>query len=167
MLIDKLSHRNNCQHTNGSCTVAICGAHNICGAAFLCLGYLPPEQSTWYSQAKTSIEETFEELLEEIAEASSVGEVILAGDFNARTGSLPDWLDSAEIEALAEVPGFASVSKPVFATSRASQDGMVNKAGRLLLELCQTAECRILNGRAEGDREGSLPAFLQREGAVS
>ncbi|GAQ93593.1 hypothetical protein KFL_016880010, partial [Klebsormidium nitens] len=126
---------------------------------FLCLAYLPPDGSTWYQQIGTSIEEIFEQVTQDAAVAMSLGEVLLAGDLNARTSSFCDWLDMGDIELFAGVSDVESSGELEFTPPRASEDKVVNRAGRLLLEFCKAADCRILNGRVQGDEAGSATCF--------
>ena len=47
---------------------------------FLCGAYIPPINSKYYNS------ELFEELENDISEFSSMGQIVLLGDLNARTG---------------------------------------------------------------------------------
>ena len=54
---------------------------------FLCLAYISPESSCH----PTSRDNLWNLLEEEIASFSNCGQIILTGDLNARTSSLPDY----------------------------------------------------------------------------
>ena len=83
------------------------------------------------------------------AEASSNGHVLLAGDFNARTGSLSDELDPTLAEHV-DLP--SSLHTYSFqAPERQSLDTHVDNFGHLLLHFCQAGQLHILNGRVPGD----------------
>ena len=56
---------------------------------YVCLVYVTPETST-HQFSRNSVWNILEE---EIATFSSIGHVLLTGDFNARTGSLPDYVN--------------------------------------------------------------------------
>ncbi len=78
---------------------------------FLCLCYIPPQNSTYYTQVA---EHPLEVITREVHAAAAQGNVLLAGDFNARTGIAPDWLacpDFADLQALLE--GMPTEAMPV------------------------------------------------------
>ena len=99
---------------------------------------------------RTQPEDLFEDLLVASAEASSMGHVILAGDFNARTASLSDELDTADLPDFMDFPVDihpCSYTAPV----RQSLDLKHDTFGSLLLQFCCTSQFYILNGRIPGD----------------
>ena len=57
---------------------------------YLCIAYVAPEHSTHYSHACAS--DAFETLLTDISDIGNQGDILLAGDFNARTQELSDTL---------------------------------------------------------------------------
>jgi hypothetical protein len=77
------------------------------GDLFLCLAYLPPRGSVFYERG-VSQKDVFTELESGIAEARCKGEVLLAGDLNARIGEEKDWFETEDIEwyaGVGELPG--------------------------------------------------------------
>ncbi len=88
--------------------------------------YIPPHNSP---REKRLDCDHFETLQETIYKFSKLGNIVLCGDFNARIGTLDDFvIDMGEI-----------LPNPVFTTSiepRKSRDNHVNAYGRLLIELC-------------------------------
>jgi hypothetical protein len=93
------------------------------------LYYVPPENSKyWNSEAFQVIENEILDL------ANTTGDIIIMGDFNARTAALSDFvnLDDESTIALKE---------------RLNKDKVVNNNGKQLLDLCKTIECPIINGR--------------------
>ena len=120
--------------------------------------YIPPTTSRHYDR------EVWDEIRRWVGEPYAVGDPLVVGDLNARTGDRPDfpaeasWMD-ASIESLS-FGGSVPVS-----TLRCSQDasGSVNASGRRVLELCMCLGLRIANGRVHGDEHGAL-TFVARGG---
>ncbi|GAQ86738.1 Reverse transcriptase-related protein [Klebsormidium nitens] len=106
---------------------------------FLCLVYLPPEQSSWYRQAGISVEEVFEQLRDEVGEALLCGEVLLAGDFNARTGVVPDWMDCRDLHLLAQTPDAECFSENCFFWPKAQKAFDPSQAAADLEEAIESA----------------------------
>lgn len=102
----------------------------------------------------------------DIAEAQAEGLVLLAGDINARTATVPDFdaTDSREGEhnaALADVVlcNQECMPAPPVCTARNNQDEKTNSRGRALIALCRATGMRICNGRSPGDSEGACTCF--------
>ena len=102
---------------------------------------------------------TLEHLQDFLASVSLDNDVILLGDFNARTGSLNDMLSDAS-----HVPD-AELNKQYFRLlpTRSNLDRKLNANGRPFIELLQTTGLAILNGRTLGDIFGE-PTCIQRQG---
>jgi hypothetical protein len=66
------------------------------GAFFLCLAYLPPPGSVFWSRGAHEAD-VFQELEDDIAEAKLAGEILIAGDPNARIGIERDWVDTSDV----------------------------------------------------------------------
>lgn len=121
---------------------------------FLCLAYLPPRGSVFWERG-VSETDVFAELESEIAEMRCTGEVLLAGDFNARIGRERDWIETEDIERHAGLSGLIGEILPDgLKTERRSEDLTVNGRGRMLLQLLRGAGLSVLNGRARGDEDG-------------
>ena len=69
------------------------------------------------------------------------------GDFNARIGLLPDFIDNDSSNHIPVPPGY-SVDTHL---NRCNMDKFVNTYGRKLIHLCKTSNIRIMNGRLPGD----------------
>jgi len=65
---------------------------------FLCIVYAAPQGSPY---ADNSL---FEHICQEVGEAMSLGGVLLAGDFNARTGTNTDLIDCSQLTNVLLVP---------------------------------------------------------------
>jgi hypothetical protein len=57
---------------------------------YLCLLYVPPKKRAASKPSQAKIRKTYETLTEEILREQEKGYVLLAGDFNARTGLLQE-----------------------------------------------------------------------------
>ena len=85
-------------------------------------------------------------------------DLLVSGDFNARTKDCPDFIidDSAEYIPLPD-----DYEEDRFSMPRNSKDlhGEVNIHGKSLLNLCCTHNIHMLNGRIVGDLPGHLTCF--------
>jgi hypothetical protein len=64
----------------------------------MCIVYAVPQGSPY---ADSSL---FEHICQEVGEAMSLGDVLLAGDFNARTGTNTDFIDCSQLADVLLVP---------------------------------------------------------------
>ena len=96
--------------------------------------YTSPEASTYKPEA-----EFFTCLQDDITEKSTVGDISLAGDFNSRTGLLPDTLE--------QIDDYTAFESPAINLKRHNTDTKVNKYGRKLIEICIRNGLQIINGR--------------------
>ena len=90
---------------------------------------------------------------------------MLTGDFNARTGTLPDYIyqDASFPEHFIPLPpDYQSDNERM----RASQDEVINNYGRELLDLCISSRLRIVNGRHDQDSLGGFTCFSPRGNSV-
>ena len=125
---------------------------------YLAVIYIKPKTPTF------DPEDTFLKLKLDIAKFSSSGKVILTGDFNSRTGKLPDFItnDSTFPKSTEDIlPSDYSCDT---CSERLSRDKIVNCQGKLLLETCIETKSRILNGRLLGDSAGNFTYFDPRGG---
>ena len=90
--------------------------------------YIPPPGSVFRSN------NPFRELQAEIAHCGDTP-ILLLGDFNARTGSLPDG----------------------YPMKRRSADGAINQYGRPMIKFCKKNDLMILNGRFGEDFKNPKP----------
>ena len=129
------------------------GDHHL----YIGLVYIPPKGRTTstYEQLSNSLP-AYDLLQKDIAEVyAENGLAIIAGDFNARTGSATDVCqeDFSDILDASLLPDPES-RLPV--VPRQSADTKICAYGRSLLELCQVADMHILNGRTQGDTAGKF-----------
>ena len=110
----------------------------------LCTAYIPPSDSPYCD------EEIFPLLQEQICSFQAQGSVLICGDLNARTGSLPDYsTELGNIHVFGQNFPHNTTNLP-----RSNSDPQVNKNGRDLLQLCQSLGLYIVNGRLRGDSLG-------------
>ena len=81
------------------------------------------------------------------------------GDFNSRVGKHPDSVCQEGNKIITN--DFSESS--LCATQRKSFDNDLNNHGKRLLEICRSADLRILNGRINGDSLGR-PTFHGKSG---
>ena len=118
---------------------------------YIAVVYLSPINSTY---AKRLDYDVFDVLEQEIAKFSSKGQVIVMGDFNARTSTFPDCItDSAR-----NVPILDSVMCDESYVCRKSQDSTMTNCsyGKRLIELCVSSGLKVVNGRIFGDPLGKF-----------
>jgi len=95
--------------------------------------YIPPSGSPNLRQH--DLAHRMSKLTTNVASAMLEGDVLLAGDFNARVGT---------------------VLEAACAQQRGCTDGFVNAHGRQLLQLCQSTATLLCTGRAPGDESAEL-----------
>ena len=126
---------------------------------FICVSYnyVTPQGSTHIS-SRDSIWNLLEK---EIAKFSQKALVILTGDFNARTGSMPDYIlhDSRECAHLP--PDYI----PDYPLARYSEDNVLNGYGRKLLNLCKGSKLSMEELALKKELENTH--VLQKEETVS
>ena len=114
---------------------------------YLAAVYLPPLQS----QRKAG-EDALSILEQEVYKFSTQGQIILLGDFNARTGTLNDFIENDCQDFMAADNAY-NLDKNWL--KRNNVDYSVNKLGGEILRLCIGNKLRILNGRVTGDLDGN------------
>ena len=97
-------------------------------------------------------------------EFSKTGKIILTGDFNARTGNMPDYIlnEIDNIPVLDQV-----VSTSVDCVTRINNDDKTNVYGRKLLNMCINCNINIVNGRTYGDMPGQHTCFQYNGSSVT
>jgi hypothetical protein len=125
--------------------------------------YLPPKQRNALSRDSA---EAWDSLAADIADAQAEGMVLLAGDLNARTATLPDWdhndhMDGAHNAAMLDVVLYSQGKEltPPVCTQRSNQDPKINEYGSTLINMCRSTGMRICNGRTAGDQDGVCTCF--------
>ena len=117
---------------------------------YLCGIYIPPIKSHYFD------EDIFEKL--EILQFSQKGNMLLLGDFNARTSKLDDFISKEGNTFIKDI-----TENSAHPPKRNNFDSSVNDHGKVLLQLCKNCNLRILNGRTLGDSLGK-PTYHGRHG---
>lgn len=126
---------------------------------YLCLAYVSPETSCHLA----SRDNLWNLLEDEIANYSSLGYIVLTGDFNARTSSLLDYIANDSDQHIPLPPDY-EIDTPV---PRHSEDNVVNHYGKELLEVCIAGQLRIVNGRVQPDNSiGAYTCHTPRGNSV-
>ena len=113
--------------------------------------YIAPENSTNAIAKKTDY---FKNLLETANKFMSLGNVLLAGDFNSRVGSEPVDENPQEIPFISHL--LPTMEPESELPKRAFCDQVVSQHGKKLLNLCQKLNLKIANGRCPGDSLGNF-----------
>ena len=114
--------------------------------------YIPPEKSNYFDN------EIFDQLELDINSFQMKGNVIIFGDFNARTGILNDFVSKDGHKFINDTSNYSFQPK-----SRQTFDTTINNHGKQLINICKTTDLRILNGRTKGDSFGK-PTFHGKNG---
>ena len=109
--------------------------------------YIPPDSHHSVQLSQRSAQVRFESLAARIAQLSSEGHVLLAGDLNARVGA-------------ASQPWVTELGEGISAQLQNS-DITVNGHGRKLMRLCEEAAMVLCTGRFPGDTPAQ-PSFRAR-----
>ena len=134
---------------------------------YMCICYLPPEGSTYFTNEAGTLDSNshFEVLMQYTSKYLALGEVIIMGDLNSRTGSLDDRVSIDDLQEwqdlnIANVP----IPSPLITSQlqlhtlppRSSTDNVINNHGKRLIEFCRSQGLVILNGCLHGDKIGSF-----------
>ena len=120
-----------------------------------------PQQSSYYIDQNI---DSLEMIETDILVYKSMGSVIILGDFNAKTGSQPDYILNDEDDFLPLNEDYVIDSNII---DRKSKDTKVCSRGKELLEICIFSSLRILNGRAFGDFMGKFTSYQYNGNIVS
>ena len=116
---------------------------------YLCVAYIPPENSPFY---KTRGENTLSYIESDIMKYKNEGSIMLVGDLNARTRTELDYIVYDNDKYMSDRDFYTSDKEII---PRNSQDiATPCVRGKALLELCNAAQIRIINGRSIGDING-------------
>ena len=120
--------------------------------------YLPPYGASAYTSDEDNGILLLESYINQVELKFPNTDLLVSGDFNARTKDCPDFIidDSAEYIPLPD-----DYEEDRFSMPRNSKDlhGEVNIHGKSLLNLCCTHNIHMLNGRIVGDLPGHLTCF--------
>ena len=122
--------------------------------------YDSPEHGSYKKRKKNSSDTEFiptiDKLMEFVASRNDLGEVFLAGDFNARTSSENHQFACDQNEAVGGLDWRNNgTSHPVVST-RTSKDSVTNKRGKDLIDHLACTNLSILNGCTIGDILGEF-----------
>ncbi|XP_077996531.1 uncharacterized protein LOC144449832 [Glandiceps talaboti] len=130
----------------------------------LCGVYIPPEHSTFYNDLNSDNGvELFEGQLVEVISKLPDVDVIVTGDFNARTGCESDYIIDDDPKYV--IDDNCDYDADSFCVRRASKDKIVNTFGRTLLSLCATFNLHIVNGRSGSDVNNGDFTCISNNGA--
>ncbi|CAC5378290.1 unnamed protein product [Mytilus coruscus] len=117
---------------------------------FVTAVYISPEYS---SHNNNDIESIYSILLSEVDKYSSMGDIIIQGDFNAYTNTQLDFIEFDNVTEHVNLDD--SEYHPDRTLSRNNLDHKhTNNSGKLLLNVCKETKIRILNNRTTGDSNG-------------
>ena len=117
---------------------------------YLCYLYNPPAYSSY---TKSLQEDLFELIENDLANYTNKGNILLMGDFNARTGNETDFIQNDYSNNKISI--FNDYDPDSNILNRYSRDGVVLPRGRALNDICVQTGIRILNGRCIGDTIGN------------
>ena len=124
-----------------------------------------PQRAPRLSNVVTHFWNILEQLQQDVAEVTAHnGLVLLTGDFNARTGEAADTLDADSAGDLLDNTLQPAVSTPL--PLRKSADTKVCPFGKSLLNICQSSDMVIVNGRAKGDEMGAYTCHISKGSSV-
>lgn len=120
--------------------------------------YLPPEGSTVYDCDETNGVNLLEDEITILQSKFPNHEIIISGDFNARTKNENDFISN---DSTTYLPLNSNYVMSSFNAPRESKDlhGDVNNHGYSLLQFCQTHDIHIVNGRVNGDEGGEITCY--------
>ena len=130
--------------------------------------YDSPENSSFKMKKKRSgvFKETLTELDSFLSSTSSQSILLIAGDFNARTGSNSSiTLDSNTAYQQLCANRFTTSSHPLY-SNRTSKDATMNDRGNKLIEFASEWNVSILNGGTVGDIQGDWTCMLYNGSSV-
>ena len=126
---------------------------NIEKNIYLCIAYISPDNST-YSR---SMNENYLSLIhDDITNFARNDLIMIMGDLNARTGTIGDTIYN-DNDAHLPMDDHYIFDSPI--SKRTNQDQTINDRGLALIDLCISAQLRILNGRKLGDLNGDLTCY--------
>ena len=125
---------------------------NFVNDIYLCLAYIIPSTSSYLHQHDDDILDLIERDITN--KYKNKGDIVLCGDMNARSGTEPDFVQNDIHDE--HCPIFDYYEYDNVQDIRSSHDNKIDTRGKQLLELCISANMRILNGRTFGDLYGKF-----------
>jgi exonuclease III len=112
---------------------------------YMCVCHIPPHNSTYTARTGDTV---LDEISNDVSKYSQIGDVVICGDLNARTGKKLDYIIGDDDTHLpSHIP--YDVDSKMF--PRESQDSHISQRGNTLLDICIEMKLRFLNGRCAGD----------------
>ena len=124
---------------------------------FICYTYLAPSNSSYVKRNNLDI---LSILQRDVGKYSQMGDILICGDLNARTGTEIECTESD----LYIPTSFDHVD--YLLSVRSSQDCIVNERGRDLIDFCVSQDLHCLNGRTVGDLSGKFTSFQYNGNSV-
>ena len=130
---------------------------------FIALCYLIPEGSSRMELADVVLyDRLLQDILNFLDETNDRCCFLCLGDFNSRVGHLPDFVEHDNYDPYVHVlPD--DYTNDMF-LPRNSQDTIVNRNGKLLIDFCKESGLRIINGRIGEDAEVGKYTFIGSQG---
>ena len=119
---------------------------------YFCFAYAPPSNSSYLKNNDLDILEKVEE---DISLYSNLGNIMIAGDFNAKTKTENDYISDKDDDHSPINHSVLYQYDDCFIRQNCDLHP-VDEQGRKFLELCKNSRIRILNGRMPGDRLGTF-----------
>jgi hypothetical protein len=148
------------------------GARLLQRTLFLAAAYLPPYQRSKYGLKSSAELDDFtslvgDEVAAALASCSGGADVLVAGDLNAHTGTLPDFVDNSALLQAALEEGAEGLLLPCAAQGAVYSPqprangctAVVCNQGKAMLQLCCATGLLIANGRVHGDMLGSPTCY--------
>jgi hypothetical protein len=127
---------------------------------YLCMAYVSPENSTY---TRNNNEDYLSLIQNDIIKFQDEGDIMLIGDLNARTSIISDVINNDNEQYL---PMNESYIQDCEIPMRNNQDFTINTRGSSLIDLCISAQLRILNGRTLGDLSGQFTCHKHNGSSV-
>ncbi|XP_077986167.1 uncharacterized protein LOC144440655 [Glandiceps talaboti] len=125
--------------------------------------YVPPEGSRAYVNSSDDGVENLENHLGEIlSHLNDDVSIIIAGDLNARTGSMQEFIEYDD----SKYGVGTNYESNDFTISRSSLDEGINNFGLSLISLCKHLTVYMLNGRKEGTGKGEFTCIANEGRSV-
>ena len=122
--------------------------------------YIPPEHSS-FGKVNTAV--IWQNLQSDVEQFCLKGTVLLCGDFNARTGTLTDYILMDSDKNVYTLPHNYQYN---LVSDRCSMDKTIQKNGRQLVNICIENNLCMLNGRTLGDLQGRFTCHTPNGSSV-
>ena len=123
---------------------------------YLVCFYITPSTSSYAKKIPNYTEKTFSALSTVCNRLRQKGEVVMCGDANARTGTLPDFISSQNTGATHNIYYDIGFQHDVEEPRNNSDPTLIEPHCQNFLDLVINNQLKILNGRTLGDAMGNL-----------